>query len=500
MSKDRTIAGFGLLLAAVAELSSAGLLGLSGWFISACAVAGAATFSTFSYLAPSGAVRGFALARIGGNYGKHLVLHAAALRRVAAARTDLFHRAARSRSDGTWSGDLLDRGMADTDTARMTLISATTPTVVATVIATAGALAVGLASSALAAAVLAAGAAVTALVAHRTSSTARTAEQRTRATLRAESVTATDAWAEMASLGATEQLAARTTARFTQLHTARGAVDRHRRRTDLASGLTGVATAAATIACCLGTDPATFVFIALTALGVVAQTTHLSAAAEARTTAAEAHHRLTALQDDEATPPMRIWTTEQDIGFDEYALPPTALRPERTIGAHINRGDTLVITGRSGTGKSTLLRALGTSLRQSPDLGVTTVTANDHLFTGTLASNWRLADPTLADEDINQHLANLWLNQDGLNANTPVGLSGRELSGGELRRVHLGRAMATRPHVLIIDEPTTGLDDQTAQHILNALTNLPDTTVILATHELPTSLRSRDHVSTLALD
>ncbi|MFI6744151.1 hypothetical protein ACIBI9_65795 [Nonomuraea sp. NPDC050451] len=78
--RARALAGAGLALAVIAELSSAGLLGLSGWFISACAVAGAATFSSFSYIAPSGGVRALALARIAGNYSRRLTLHAAALR------------------------------------------------------------------------------------------------------------------------------------------------------------------------------------------------------------------------------------------------------------------------------------------------------------------------------------------------------------------------------------------------------------------------------------
>lgn len=128
--RARSLAAGGLMLAVVAELSSAGLLGLSGWFISSCAVAGAATFSSFSYIAPSGGVRAFAMARVAGNYSKRLVLHAAALRRIAAARAGLFDRAAateRAQEDGLWSGELLDRSMADADSAGMALIECTTP-------------------------------------------------------------------------------------------------------------------------------------------------------------------------------------------------------------------------------------------------------------------------------------------------------------------------------------------------------------------------------------
>ena len=133
--RTRALAGVGLLIAVIAELSSAGLLGLSGWFISACAVAGTATFSTFSYIAPSGGVRAFALARIAGNYSKHLTLHAAALQRVATARADVFNRAAaadRAELDGVWSGDLLDRSMADADDVGIVLIRSTAPAEVPT--------------------------------------------------------------------------------------------------------------------------------------------------------------------------------------------------------------------------------------------------------------------------------------------------------------------------------------------------------------------------------
>lgn len=513
--RARSLAAAGLVLAVVAELSSLGLFGLSGWFISACAVAGATTFSSFSYIAPSGGVRAFALARTAGNYSTRLTLHAAALKQVTTARSDLFDNAAtagRAQTDDVWSGELLHRSMDDADSVGMALIRATAPVVV-TAAMTAGAVtAVALATSVAAGAVLAAGVAIAALIAYRTPSAARAAEQHTRKELRTELVTAVDAWTEMASLGAGEQLAARTTARFTRLDTARAAVSRRRLRTSLITALVGVATLAATMAwgTRTGQGPSTFVFVALMAAGVLAHAQQLPAAAEARAAAKAAHHRLTARQparssDDGAVPAMSSWATEQDIGFADYQLPPMALRPGRVLQARVARGAMLVVTGRSGSGKSTLLRALASSLRRSPatDDGrpaVTAVAADDYLFTGTLGSNWRLADPTLTDEEIDARLAALRLSESGLTAATPVGPGGRQLSGGELRRVYLGRALATRPQVLIVDEPTTGLDEQTAQHILGMLEDLPDTTVVIATHHMPTCLATAGRVFTLPLD
>ncbi|WP_421106050.1 ATP-binding cassette domain-containing protein [Streptomyces sp. NEAU-S77] len=510
-----SLAAAGLVLAVVAELSSAGLLGLSGWFISTCAVAGAATFSSFSYIAPSGGVRAFAMARVAGNYGKRLVLHAAALRRIAAARAGLFDRAAatdRAQLDGLWSGDLLDRSMADADSAGMALIECTTPVAVTAVLTAGAVLAVAASTSVVPAAVLAAGVVVMAVSTHRTSGTAREAEQRTRKALRTELVTAVDAWTEMASLGAAEQLAARTTARFTRLDTARGTAGRRRRRTKLAGGLIGTATltaTAATAATGSARDTPTFVFVVLLALGVLAQAEQLAAAAEAGAAAKAAHHRLMTTVPLTASTPtaaeMRSWSTEQGIGFAGYPLPPMALRPGRVLGATVARGTMLVVTGRSGSGKSTLLRTLASSLRQAAEgregrPTVVAVAADDHLFTGTLGSNWRLADPALTDDEIDERLAELRLNDSGLTATTSVGPGGRQLSGGELRRVYLGRALARHPHVLIVDEPTTGLDDRTARHVLGILQNLPDTTVVVALHAVPAYLEPSGHVSRLPLD
>lgn len=510
--RGSSLAAGGLALAVVAELSSAGLVGLSGWFISACAVAGAAAFSSFSYVAPSGGVRAFALTRVAGNYSKRLVLHAAALCRIATARAGLFDRAAageRAQEDRLWSGELLDRSMADADSAGMALIESTTPVAVTAALTAGAVLAVAVSTSLAPAAVLAAGVVVMAVIAHRTPGTAREAEQHTRKALRAELVTAVDAWTEMASLGAAEQLAARTTGRFTRLDTARAAAGRRRRRTALTGGLIGTATLLATAATGGAPDAPTFVFVVLLSLGVLAQAEQLAGAAEARAIAKAAHRRLTTdvplAESDPTAAQIRSWSTEEGIGFADYVLPPMALRPGRLLDATVPRGTMLVVTGRSGSGKSTLLRALASALRQATEdregrPAVVAVAADDHLFTGTLGSNWRLADPALTDDEIDERLAQLRLNDSGLTATTAVGPGGRQLSGGELRRVCLGRALARHPHVLIVDEPTTGLDDRTARHVLGILQDLPDTTVVLALHDVPVCLESAGPVTRLPLD
>src|SRR5438132_9309962 len=142
----RPVSVAGLLLAVAAESCAVGLVGLSGWFIASSAVAGASAYSVFSYLAPSGGVRAFALGRIVTNYANRVVLHSAALRRISAARLRFYDRvAAEPGKHGTWSGQSLDRVMADADTAGMALIQATAPMVVTAAMTAGGCLAITLA-------------------------------------------------------------------------------------------------------------------------------------------------------------------------------------------------------------------------------------------------------------------------------------------------------------------------------------------------------------------
>src|ERR1700759_1318363 len=93
-SGNALVAVAGLALAVIAESCSVGLVGLSGWFIATSAVAGARAYSVFSYLAPSGGGRAFAMGRIATNYAHRVVLHSAALSRISASRLRFYDRAA----------------------------------------------------------------------------------------------------------------------------------------------------------------------------------------------------------------------------------------------------------------------------------------------------------------------------------------------------------------------------------------------------------------------
>jgi tungstate transport system ATP-binding protein len=166
-------------------------------------------------------------------------------------------------------------------------------------------------------------------------------------------------------------------------------------------------------------------------------------------------------------------------------------------------GRIYLLAGPNGAGKSTLLQLLGLLL--PPDRGeirvagtavrggsdrqrlrrqITLVEQSPFLFDGTVYDNLAFG---LRLRDIHGDLQR----QGILLALDKVGLRGfesraaRALSGGEARRVALARAMVLRPKVLLLDEPTAGLDRESLPLFESCLAALPGegVTVILSTHD-----------------
>lgn len=260
-----------------------------------------------------------------------------------------------------------------------------------------------------------------------------------------------------------------------------------------------------------GATVSTLVFLALLTAGVMVNAERLVAATQAWTLAHQADQRLASVGNDDIrrpshTPILRATYDRRGLTVSDYWLPDTPTRNARPIEFAVAAGHTLIVTGPSGSGKTTLLNAIATTLRGpaiQPALGVVTaVLADDYLFTGTVATNVRLANATASDDDIADLLASMLLNRSGLDPNTKIGVDGRSLSGGEQRRLHIARALATQPDVLLIDEPTTGLDPSTGTHVLTAIRRrLPLAVLVLAMHELPADPDALGPAwSTVALD
>ncbi len=312
-------------MAVVAEASSVGLLGLSGWFIASCYLSGLNPLSRFSYLAPSGGVRSFALARIGGRYAERLVTHAATLRWLTRLRVQMFLDAATAGPDRRRlrSGEALDRAMSDADTLDRALIRTVVPVCVAVVAVLAGTGVISAVSITAGATFLAASVVTTvvALIADgRRDRHATVADSRGAA--RSEVIASVDAWAEMVSLGAVQQLRASSSAALDVMQQTESDAARARSHARLL------------VDCCVGVTVAAV-------LAVLAPPAPVSAAGD-----------------------VSVASASGGLSIQVSRLP-LAPAPGPGIGRldlEIEVGELLVVSGRSGSGKTTLLRALAGEL------------------------------------------------------------------------------------------------------------------------------------------
>jgi cobalt/nickel transport system ATP-binding protein len=181
-------------------------------------------------------------------------------------------------------------------------------------------------------------------------------------------------------------------------------------------------------------------------------------------------------------------------------------------------GRRLAVLGANGSGKTTLLRCLSGGLR--PLAGAVTVDGVplEHSRRGLRAHRQEvqlvLQDPddqlfsASVAQDVSFGPLNLGLPEDAVRARVAealdllaVGhLAGRpthQLSFGERKRVAIAGAVAMRPCVLLLDEPTAGLDPSAVAETLAALARLQehDSTVVMSTHDVDLALRWADEVA-----
>lgn len=175
----------------------------------------------------------------------------------------------------------------------------------------------------------------------------------------------------------------------------------------------------------------------------------------------------------------------------------------KRISLEIKDGDLVVILGASGSGKSTLLNVL--SGLERPDSGEvlydgTDIAAlSDNELTafrkenvGFIFQQYYLLSNMDVDKNVKMG-ADLANNKDYRETIKAVGLGEKlhkypsELSGGEQQRVSVARALAKKPKVLFLDEPTGALDEQTGRQVLDYICKLKNKygfTIVMVTHNL----------------
>ncbi|WP_410988128.1 ABC transporter ATP-binding protein [Bacillus cereus] len=166
------------------------------------------------------------------------------------------------------------------------------------------------------------------------------------------------------------------------------------------------------------------------------------------------------------------------------------------IDLQINPGEFVIIVGESGAGKTTLLKLItglytpsnGSIAYYGNEARMTTVWQEPRFFRTTVTENMYFGEEGLENQlEKNSELINATPIIRGLpeGSQTVLHKSGEEFSGGEKKRLALLRAIGSNPNLIILDEPTAGLDPSNQETVWNMIEGLGrDVTRIVATHDV----------------
>jgi ATP-binding cassette subfamily C protein CydC len=502
----RTLLG-SLVLGLSAGAASVALLALSGWFIAMSALAGAGLAVGFSFFYPSAGVQALAFGRTVLRYLERLVGHGATLRLDATLRESVFATALApgSRHSGAKAtGVLLHTVTSDAEVAEASLLRVLAPTVTYVGVSVGSCCVIATVSLALALIVAFGTAAVAlAVILPAWVSSLEPGRRLAQAEMEArqEITDALDGMDELLSFGAVALGAGRVERSLSHLETAqrrlRGVVVT---ATALRLAVVGITVlfVSALASGSLGHQPvsvASAAAIALASLGILQLSEPLGTAAQEFGRNREVWARLGQVL---AVPPVPTVVADRHDDEPRGSIRAQGLKVDRGRGVIIDNlnlqaapGDTVIVTGRSGSGKSSLLAALSGQIQvqagkiQSSGK-VVRLPQHPYVVRGTVADNLRIAEPGISNERMEEALVTVGLNdvlgRSGLD--TYVGSGGRALSGGQMRRLSIAQALLSRADVILGDEPTEGLDSTSARELLLALRlSDPWLTLVLAMHD-----------------
>ncbi|MGB1319392.1 MAG: type I secretion system permease/ATPase [Vibrio gallaecicus] len=189
-----------------------------------------------------------------------------------------------------------------------------------------------------------------------------------------------------------------------------------------------------------------------------------------------------------------------------FSYPEASVASIRDLSLTINPGEKVAIIGRIGSGKTTLERLImglykptaghvridDTDIEQLHHVDVRRnigcVPQDSNLFFGSIRDNITLGRPLVDDRDVmdaaNRAGVTVFTQQDPAGLERQVGEGGAQLSGGQRQAVAIARAMLGRPPVLLMDEPTSAMDNRSEMHIKHQLGQMKKSeTLILITHK-----------------
>ncbi|MDO6541054.1 heme ABC transporter ATP-binding protein/permease CydC [Photobacterium sanguinicancri] len=522
----------GMLLGLGTILAAMSLLTLSGWFISASAIAGLTIArETFNYMLPGAGVRGFSMARTAGRWGERVVSHNATFKLLADLRLFFFRKLTPlipGRQTNLRDADLLNRLVADVDAmdhVYLRLISPLVIGVIGLISITAFLcwfdMAIGLTLGAILLGLMLA----LPVIFYRLGKANGEALTMAKANYRVKLLDWIQGHAELLLFNAEKRY--RQEAELEQ----DSLLDAQRKMASLTGFANGMLMAATgwTLVLILWIaadgvggnmpDP----FIALVAFATMASFEMMMPVAGAfqylgqtLTSARRLNEIIEATPDTPFDPNghqavVRGDVTIDNISYTYYGSDKPVLNQ---VSVSLQAGQKLALLGRTGCGKSTLLQLLtrswdpqqgnisidGVALPKWHEASlrdaITVVSQRVDVFNGSLRENLLLAKPSASDDELAATLQRVGLDTllEDKALDTWLGEGGRQISGGERRRIGIARALLHDAPILLLDEPTEGLDRRTEQQILRLLMeHAKDKTVLFITHRL-VGLDQMDHI------
>ncbi|SBV35918.1 ABC transporter ATP-binding protein [uncultured Stenotrophomonas sp.] len=517
-------------------LAGIGLLGLAGGFLTAAALAGAlGAGAAFNFFSPSAGIRALTLARIGSRYFEKLVGHDVTLRIARDLRVWFFRRAlplAPVRLGSSRTGELLARLMTDIGEVDGLMVRALGP-----LLALAGAMLATVLAAALihwpAALLLLALSLLVGMgvpmLAVRHGDAGEAARARHRTDLRTLAYEGLEGAADLTALDARDDWIARVDAAARQV-----AGSDQRRRARLVAG--NVLHSA-----CAGLGLLAMLWLALSAFEAGALAAPLAAtllfltvalleaaagcglAWQALQSARISAARLQAIVEQppavaDPVQPAALPAQAATVSFEQvvFGWPGETRRLLDGIDLQLRPGERIAIRGDSGCGKSTLSALLlrlwdpqqgavrygGIDLRDVAQnewhRRIAWLPQGAPVFAGSIADNLRLGDPAAGEERMWAVLEQVrltgWARQQG-GLSAWLGENGATMSAGQARRLALARALLRDAPLLVLDEPTEGLDVDTANALLTDLAAaLGPRSLLMITHgHLPGGVVQREY-------
>ncbi len=511
----------GAVLSLVVLIAGIALLGLSGWFITAAAAAGLAGMGlVFDVFRPSAMVRFLALGRTVARYGERLLTHDATLKALTSIRVRLLQATLSAPHDAMVrlrGPQALNRLMADVDALDGVPLRLVLPIIA------------GVAAQLLTFVVLwwlvdlrialwillgfLAASTVTLVAAARAAGVASREEEAAAQAFRSGFIDLIRARGDLAVYGQLARQGEAVLASDAGRQMKRATLDQIERRAGFALSVTGTVVAAGALALGMALVQAETITPALAAIGFFVSLALMETVGPLRRAMADLGRMMGAASRVDVSLSLagsdscgtrssgsaELWI--RDLAFTRG----NATRPVLSgVSLDLDAGESLAITGASGSGKSTLLLLAARLLPASHGrILVGSVPLDDWserelrsvlvlvpqrsaLMAGTVSETLRLGagDATEAEmwnvlEAV--ALASVIRAKGGLHFQ--LGPMGAGLSGGEARRLVLARGLLRRPKLLLLDEPTEGLDDETAVAVLEGIRGyLPETAILTASH------------------